>query len=217
MLKVATAIDHLPTFSAGKPAEDRVCSLAAGADPKVEKEAPPVLDMISSLLGALTGAFGTLTTLVAFVLGLLSLLLGRRFFWLFIGLAGFAVRLLLSQGLASGADEAVRPLLELGLTILFGALATVAQRIMAALAGAVVPVLVAYTLTAGFPGWMQVMATLIGGLIGADLAARLGTDHRFRVARQLDGEQRSRRLDRLSRDAELRAVCGAGGHLLPGA
>jgi hypothetical protein len=132
-----------------------------------------MLDMISGLLSALTGAFGTLTTLVALVLGLLSLFLGRRFFWLFIGLAGFAVGLVLSQGLASGADEAVRPLLVLGLAILFGALAIVAQRIMAALAGAVVLALVAYTLTAGFPSWMQILATLIGGLIGAALAGWL--------------------------------------------
>ena len=132
-----------------------------------------MLDMISSLFGALTGAFGTLTTLVALVLGLLSLFLGRRFFWLFIGLAGFALGLVLSQGLASGADEAVRPLLVLGLAILFGVLAIVAQRIMTALAGAVVLALVAYTLTAGFPGWMQVLATLIGGLIGAALAGWL--------------------------------------------
>jgi hypothetical protein len=70
--------------------------LPAGAGNKEDKEAPPVLDMISSLLGALTGAFGTLTTFVALVLGLLSLFLGRRFFRLFIGLAGFAVGLVLS-------------------------------------------------------------------------------------------------------------------------
>jgi hypothetical protein len=147
--------------------------LPTGAGTKVDKEAPPVLDIISGLLAALTGAFGTLTTLIALVLGLLSLFLGRRFFWLFIGLAGFAVGLVLSQGLASGADDAVRPLLVIGLAILFGVLAIVARRIMTALAGAVVLALVAYTLTAGFPVWIQVLATLIGGLIGAALAGWL--------------------------------------------
>ncbi len=130
-------------------------------------------ELVSNLFDVLTGAFGLLTALVALMLGLVSLFFGRRFFWLFIGLAGFAVGLILSQRLASGVDEAVRPLLVLGLSVLFGILAIVARRVMTALAGAVVLGLVAYTVTAGLPGWMQTIATLAGGLTGAALAGWL--------------------------------------------
>jgi len=132
-----------------------------------------MLETITGLFGALTGALGTLTTVVALVLGLVSLFLGRRFFWLFIGLAGFAVGLALSQGLVSGANETLRPLLVLGLAILFGVLAIVARRLMTTLAGAIVFALVANTLTSGFPVWMQVVATLVGALIGGALAGWL--------------------------------------------
>jgi len=132
-----------------------------------------MLETISGLFGAFTGTLGTLTAVVALVLGLVSLFLGRRFFWLFIGLAGFAVGLALSQGLVAGSNETSRPLLVLGLAILFGVLAIVARRLMTTLAGAIVLALVAYTLTAGFPVWMQAAATLVGALIGGALAGWL--------------------------------------------
>jgi hypothetical protein len=132
-----------------------------------------VLDTISDLFRVFTGAAGTLTTFVALVLGLVSLFLGRRFFWLFIGLAGFALGLALSLGLAPGVDEKMRPLLVLGLAILFGVLAIVARRLMTTLAGAIVLALVAYSLTSGFPAWMQASATLVGALIGGVLAGWL--------------------------------------------
>jgi hypothetical protein len=132
-----------------------------------------MLETISGLFDTLIGAFGTLTTLVAVVLGLVSLFLGRRLFWLFIGLAGFALGLALSQGLVAGPNDALRPLLVLGLAILFGVLALVARRLMTALAGAIVLSLLAYTLTDGLPAWMQVAATLLGALIGGALAGWL--------------------------------------------
>ena len=132
-----------------------------------------MLETISGLFGTLIGALGTLTTVAAVVLGLISLFLGRRFFWLFIGLAGFALGLALSQGLVSGANDALRPLLVLGLAILFGLLAIVARRVMTTPAGAIVLALLAYTLTNGLPAWMQVTATLLGALIGGALAGWL--------------------------------------------
>ena len=88
-------------------------------------------------------------------------------------MGAFALGLALSQGLVSGANDALRPLLVLGLAILFGLLAIVARRVMTTLAGAIVLALLAYTLTNGLPAWMQVTATLLGALIGGALAGWL--------------------------------------------
>jgi hypothetical protein len=111
------------------------------------------------------------TAIVQFVLGMATLLFGRRLFWMFVALAGFLFGLLIGQQFFSPLPDIVRFLLALGVGVLMGVLAQVIQRPIAALGGflalgSIVLILARIMGMTGNYGWFLF---LVGGLIGAVL------------------------------------------------
>jgi hypothetical protein len=113
----------------------------------------------------------------AVLAGLALLLFGRRLFWLAVGLAGFAVGLVLARRFL-----ALDPWwLELGAALLAGALAALAtiflQRLVVSLGGFVAGALLVLQVgkLSGTPpeGFFWVLFAVLGGVAGAILAALL--------------------------------------------
>ena len=108
--------------------------------------------------------------------GSLLLLLGRRLFWLFVGLVGFAVGLSLAPTLFPGVSEGVTPILALILSGRGRVLPVFRQRIAIAVAGLFAGAFLGSTLASAVAGdsttivWVGV---IVGGSIGAILLSTL--------------------------------------------
>lgn len=109
----------------------------------------------------MAGPFGTVANIVAIVVGLVSLLAGRRLFWLFVGAAGFLAGFRLAGDLLGGASPLVVLVVALAVGFVGAFLATVFQR--------------AAVFVAGFiAGGMLVVALLRGLGIGARTVQMVG-------------------------------------------
>jgi Domain of unknown function (DUF4203) len=104
------------------------------------------------------------------IAGLVQLLLGRKLYWLTVGITGFLVGLAVSQVLLNLEPWWLDLVLSLGLGVIFAVLAVIVQRPMAALVGffafGIAAVLIG--LLAGLPpGHLLVyVAFFVGGVIG---------------------------------------------------
>lgn len=111
-----------------------------------------------------------LAAIVQILVGLVSLLFGRRLYWLFVALAGFLFGLVLGQVLFNGQPEIVTFFLALVIGAGMAALALFIQRPIVALGGFValgsLGVLLANALGMGGLGWVFF---LVAGIIGAVL------------------------------------------------
>lgn len=110
--------------------------------------------------------------LLRLLLGVLLLVLGRKFFWLFVGIIGFITGYTLAGGLLQGQQEWLILLIGVVVGVIGAGLAVVLQRLAVALAGFMAGGSLALALfqrlgveTAGF-NWLPF---IIGGLIGAVL------------------------------------------------
>lgn len=81
------------------------------------------------------GPFGTVANAVAIVVGLASLLAGRRLFWLFVGAAGFLAAFRLAGNLLGGASPLTVLLVALAAGFLGAFIATLLQRAAVFVAG----------------------------------------------------------------------------------
>ena len=104
--------------------------------------------------------------------GALLLLLGRRLFWLFVGLIGFAAGLTLAQRWLADQPEWYSLLIALGIGLLGALLALFLQRLAIGVAGFLAGAVIGSTLASTFAGdaasvmWVGI---LIGGIFGAVL------------------------------------------------
>lgn len=119
----------------------------------------------------MTGIIGLLFSLVA---GIILLLAGRRLFWLFVGLLGFAVGFGLA-GLVLGERSGFWPLIiALVLGVLGAGLAVSLQKIALAVAGfAAGGYVLAFVLQAAGLILPAVIPWIVGGVLGAILLTRL--------------------------------------------
>ena len=76
-----------------------------------------------------------LSPLPQVLVGLLLVLLGRKLFWLFVGVVGFLAGMRLGAQLVTGQSEIVILTLAIGVGVLAAVLAIVLQRVAVALAG----------------------------------------------------------------------------------
>lgn len=115
-----------------------------------------------------------LTAIVQFMLGMATLLFGRRLYWMFVALAGFLFGLLIGQQFFSSLPDIVRFLLALGVGVIMGVLAQVIQRPIAALGGflALGSIALIFARTMGMTGHTGWLLFLAGGLIGVVLMMR---------------------------------------------
>jgi hypothetical protein len=106
------------------------------------------------------------------VAGALLLLLGRRLFWLFVGLTGFAAGLVLAQRWLADQPEWYSLLIALGIGLLGALLALFLQRLAIGVAGFLAGAVIGSTLASTFAGdaatamWVGIA---IGGILGAVL------------------------------------------------
>jgi hypothetical protein len=113
----------------------------------------------------------THTAIINLLLGVLLLFLGRRLFWLFVGVAGFLVGLNFAAQIATGSESS-RLLIALIAGILGAVLAVLLQKVAIAIAGFIIGAYLGVDLlrsTMAAPAQWNLAAYIIGGIIGAVL------------------------------------------------
>jgi MFS family permease len=127
-------------------------------------------DLWSSLSAASTllfGAFETLFASFALAAGLIALFYGRRFFWIFLAIAGFMVGLALSDRFVAPFVPWVQTVLALAIAVGLAALALGIQRVLSVFAGAALFGLGVWAWMNGSPQWAQIAMTAFAALVGA--------------------------------------------------
>jgi hypothetical protein len=116
-----------------------------------------------------------LSSIALILVGVLTLLFGRRLFWLFVGVAGFLFGLSVAQAALPIQGELAQLLAGLCVGLIFAGLALIIQRPMAMLAGFVALGVAGQSLGAqvGLPMWGQIALFIVFGLIGLLLVAVL--------------------------------------------
>src|SRR5512147_1159889 len=104
-------------------------------------------------------------TAVRIVAGALLRLLGRRLFWLFVGLMGFAAGLMLANQLLPEMPEWVRLLVAIGIGLLGALLAVFLQRLAIGVAGFLAGALAGSALANAFAAQSSV-ALWVGIIVG---------------------------------------------------
>lgn len=109
-------------------------------------------------------------TALRLLAGALLLLVGRRLFWLFVGLTGFAAGLVLAQRWLADRPDWYSLLIALGIGLLGALLALFLQRIAIGVAGFLAGAVVGSTLASTFAGDASAalwVGLVIGGVLGA--------------------------------------------------
>lgn len=116
-----------------------------------------------------------ISPIMLIIVGLLTLLFGRRIFWLFVGAAGFLFGLSVAQAGLHIQSQAIQLLAALCVGLIFAGLALAIQRPMATVAGFIALGFVGLglALQLGLTPLMQIALFLAFGLIGALLVAAL--------------------------------------------
>ncbi|MBI4928696.1 MAG: hypothetical protein HY835_13080 [Anaerolineae bacterium] len=118
-----------------------------------------------------TSAFNSATAATALILGLLTLFAGRRLYWVFIGLVGFLLGVVLAPRLLTGVPEGLLPWLSIGVGVVFAILAGFLNRVMVMLSGGAVFALIGYNVASNAPGWLQIAAAIVFGVVGLAVVA----------------------------------------------
>lgn len=107
------------------------------------------------------------------ILGLFPLLFGRRLFWLFVGITGFLLGILLGEAWFPNLQPLLRMLVSVGIGVLGAVLAIIIQKPMAMVVGFLALGLVALLVTEPFaaPEWLRWVLFLVAGATGAFLVA----------------------------------------------
>lgn len=130
-----------------------------------------MITAFSELFQPFTGAWGIITAVIAIILGLISLFLGRRLYWLFVGVAGFLLGLVAAPTLLGGLDPQWQPVVTLLIAILFAILSIVLNKFMITLSGGIGLGVLGYFLAQDFlPHWATLTVAIIAGIIGLVIA-----------------------------------------------
>ncbi len=110
-----------------------------------------------------------ITSLVVMAFGAVTLLFGRKLYWLFVGLGGFLLGLIITTTALASWNTIITLLIAAVVGVAFGALAIVARRPLAAMGSfAGIYFLVATLCGAlGIPSPWSIILGLIGGVIAA--------------------------------------------------
>ncbi len=114
-----------------------------------------------------TGAFGVIIAGIAIVIGFLSLFFGRKFYWIFVAVAGLLLGLMFGPLIFANLDPAWIPWLTIILGVVFAVLAIVLNKFMVSLGGAIGLASIVYILTqASLQQWAVITLTVVGAAIG---------------------------------------------------
>jgi hypothetical protein len=114
-----------------------------------------------------------LTAIVQILVSLLPLFFGRQLFWLFVGVVGFFVGIVLGDAWFQANNQVVQLLIALGMGAAFAVLAIIIQRPMAMVAGFFALSSITLLLAGGFgfSGNGALLVALIAGVVGAVVVA----------------------------------------------
>ena len=130
--------------------------------------------IFNSLFDPISGVLGTGLAILAVLIGLVSLVFGRRLYWAFVAVAGFLLGLTLGPVILSGIDPSWQPWLTLLLAVLFAILSLILHKAMIAISGAIGLGNLAFLLAQpNLPEWAVVTLTILGGIIGLVVALAL--------------------------------------------
>jgi MFS family permease len=125
----------------------------------------------SELFQPFSGTWGIITALIAIVVGLIFLLFGRRLYWLFVGVAGFLLGLVLGPALLGGLDPQWQPLVTLLIAIMFTILSIVLNKLMITLSGGIGLGVLGFLLAQNYlPQWAAITIAIIAGILGLLIA-----------------------------------------------
>jgi Domain of unknown function (DUF4203) len=113
---------------------------------------------------------------IRLIAGALLLLLGRRLFWLFVGLSGFAVGLLLAPTVLPNSPDWLVLVVALALGIVGALIAVFLQRLAIAVAGFLAGAFVGSTLASALAGDANTVVwvgMIVGGILGAILLSTM--------------------------------------------
>lgn len=129
---------------------------------------------IGNILGTAWSIVGGIVSVVALIIGLVTLFFGRKLFWIFAGLVGLAVGLLIGSQFLQDYITVVRFVIAILLAVGFAVLAIYAEKIMILLAGFFGLGLVGYFLGSLFhlPSSIHLVLFLAGGILGAILISK---------------------------------------------
>jgi hypothetical protein len=119
------------------------------------------------------GSAGMLQSLLGLALGLLALGYGRRFYWVFVGLAGFALGIYLGPSLVDILPPEVRIISLLALAGVFAILALAVNRLMIGVAGLLAAGYIAYSFTGSLGMEIRWLAAAIGAALGGLFAVKV--------------------------------------------
>jgi hypothetical protein len=116
----------------------------------------------------------SIAVLITIIIGVVALLYGRRLFWLFVGIIGFAVGFALAQVFWGGTSDWTHLLIGLVAGVLGSWLAVGLQKLAVSVAGfAAGGYLLAYLFGIFKVTWPGYIPWLIGGILGAILISRM--------------------------------------------
>jgi MFS family permease len=118
-----------------------------------------------------------LLTIFQILVGLLLLLVGRRLFWLFVGLIGFIVAAQIAVDMLVGQPQWVVLLIAVAVGLVGALIAAFVPALAAAIAGFSAGTYVTWVLLATLgvqpEGWLGWLLAAVGGVLGAVLAVAL--------------------------------------------
>ena len=89
----------------------------------------------TNIFGTLISVLGGIASLVALILGIISLFFGRKLFWVFAALIGLSVGLIVGAQLLQEQAIIIRVLVAISIAVICAALAIYAEKFMIILAG----------------------------------------------------------------------------------
>lgn len=89
----------------------------------------------TNIFGTVLSILGGFASLVAIVLGIISLFFGRKLFWVFAALIGLSVGLIIGEQLLQGQVLLIRIIVAITIAVICAMLALYAEKIMIILAG----------------------------------------------------------------------------------
>jgi hypothetical protein len=131
-----------------------------------------MISFFEGLFEPYPGPLGLIIAIIAIVIGFLSLFFGRKFYWVFVAVAGFLLGLMFGPLLFANLDPGWIPWLTILVGVVFAVLAIALNKFMVALGGAIGLSSIVYTLVQANTQqqWviiaLSVAAAVIGFIVG---------------------------------------------------
>lgn len=121
----------------------------------------------SGIFESFNGGLGLGLAILAILVGFFSLFFGRRFYWLFVGAAGFLLGLMFAPLLLANVEPAWHPWISLLVGVIFAFAAQFLNKVMVAIGGAIGLGSLVYLFTqANLVPWAVVLLSVVAAVIG---------------------------------------------------